>query len=239
MRVYADAEDLAQAARAEFLRRARDLIEGQGRFSVALAGGSTPRRLYELLTESELDWSRVHVFFSDERCVPPDDSASNYRMVREALLDVAPIPADNVHRMRGELDPEAAASAYEDELRRFFGPEAVAAPAFDLVLLGVGSDGHTASLFPGTPALEERERWVVANPVAALDTVRLTLTLPVLDAARAVLFLVAGESKQHAVAQVFAERADLVAVATPLPASRVQPAAGRLLWLLDRAAAGG
>jgi 6-phosphogluconolactonase len=235
MRVYADLEDLARAARAELLRRARDLVAERGRFTLALAGGSTPRRLYELLAESDLDWSRVELFFGDERCVPPDHADSNYRMAREALFDPARVPAQRVHRMRGELEPAAAAAAYEDELRAVLTPARGAVPAIDLVLLGLGDDGHTASLFPGTAALDERERWVVANRVPELDAWRLTMTYPLLNAASVVVFLVAGAAKRAAVERVLTPDVDEGSEAPP--AAHVRPASGRLIWLLDAAAA--
>jgi 6-phosphogluconolactonase len=240
MRVYADLEDLARAARAELLRRAHDLLAERGRFTLALSGGSTPRRLYQLLAEADLDWSRVEVFFGDERCVPPDHADSNYRMAREALLDPARVPEHRVHRMRGELEPAAAAAAYEDELRAVLAPPPGVAPSIDLVLLGLGDDGHTASLFPGTAALDEDRRWVVANRVPQLDAWRLTMTYPLLNAASAVAFLVAGSSKREAVERILAPDPDDGAHGDArelLPAARVRPASGRLIWMLDAAAA--
>lgn len=234
MRVFADADDLARAARAELLRRAGDLLEERGRFTLALSGGSTPRRLYRLLAPDDVDWSRVELFFGDERCVPPDHADSNYRMVREALLERVPIPAANVHRMRGELGADEAAHAYELELRAAFrlGPKDL--PRFDLVLLGLGTDGHTASLFPGTSALDERERLVAPgrSPGASADD-RVTLTFPVLNAAAAVAFVVAG-SEKAAVVAALSSGGD---AAGALPASRVRPGDGRVIWMLDHAAA--
>ena len=192
--VYDNPEELAQAAAREFAARAKEAIDERGRFAVVLAGGSTPRATYEILASDyadTIDWKDVHVFFGDERGVPPDHDDSNYKMARESLLDHVPI--GSVHRMQGELPPDEAAEAYEQELRDFFGSDDL--PGFDLILLGTGDDGHTASLFPETSALEVHDRWVVANPVLKLETTRITLTLPAINAARAVYFLVAGEDK--------------------------------------------
>jgi 6-phosphogluconolactonase len=167
VRVYDNPEELAEAAARKFATRAAEAIEDHGRFAVVLAGGSTPKATYEILARDyadRVDWSNVHVFFGDERGVPPDHEGSNYRMAREALLDH--VPAGSVHRMQGELPPDEAAEAYEQELRDFFGSNEL--PRFDLILLGTGGDGHTASLFPETSALEVHDRWVVANPVLKL-----------------------------------------------------------------------
>jgi 6-phosphogluconolactonase len=178
-----------------------------------------------------MPWHQVHLFWGDERCVLPDDPGSNYRLAHETLISQVPIPADNVHRMRGELEPEAAARAYQRVLEDFFcGPRA----RFDLVLLGLGQDGHTASLFPGSPAMAEVERLVA--PATALyqdrPAQRLTLTLPAINASRQVLFLVRGSAKAQVVQAV------VEGPAAHLPAQRIQPTAGRLTWLLDAAAAG-
>jgi 6-phosphogluconolactonase len=225
--VHADAEALARAAAQEVERAAREAIERRGRFDVALAGGSTPKRMYQLL-DAALPWSRVHMWFGDERCVPPEHADSNYRMVREALLDRIAIPAANVHRMRGEDEPAVAARAYEAELARELG----ASPRLDLVLLGVGPDGHTASLFPGTKAVVERSRRCVENWVEAKQSWRLTLTLPVFDAARRVMFVVAGADKREMLARVRAKPDPA------LPASLVGASSGlsAVEWWLDRAA---
>ena len=226
--VYESPEELAEAAAREFAAKAN---EERGRFAVALAGGSTPKTTYEILARDysgRIDWSRTHVFFGDERTVPPDHEDSNYRMAREALLDH--VPVGGVHRMRGELPPDEAAEACEEELRDFFG--SVELPRFDLILLGVGGDGHTASLFPETSALEVHDRWVVANPVLKLDTTRITLTVPVLNAARAVCFLVAGEGKAEALKEILEGDPD----PREYPASLIQPEGGPE-WMLDRSAA--
>lgn len=225
-----DAEALARRAAAHLAARAA--ASAGGRFSLALAGGSTPRRTYQLLAEpphrQAVPWDRVEVFFGDERCVPPDDPGSNHRMAREALLGRVPIPASRIHRIRGEdPDPEAEAARYQEELRAVLGPAA----RLDLVLLGMGSDGHVASLFPGDQALEERSRLVRAVVAPAPPPRRITLTLPALEAAAEVAFLVAGADKAERVADVLLGRDPA------LPAARVRPAGGAL-WLLDAAAAG-
>ena len=213
-----------------------------GRFVVALSGGSTPKRLYALLATAayagRVDWSRVHVFWGDERCVPPDDPASNYRMAREALLSRVPVPEGNVHRMRGEDDPGSAAAAYERELREIFvtpdGPPAcIPGRRFDLVLLGMGDNGHTASLFPGTPAVREAERWVLAQYVEAVSMWRVTLTPVVINAAAEVTFLVSGGDKAEMLRRVLKGPH----VPDALPAQAIAPGHGRLRWLVDAAAA--
>ena len=229
--VYDSPEELAQAAAREFAARAAESIGERGRFAVVLAGGSTPRATYEILARDytdTIDWKDVHVFFGDERSVPPDHTDSNYRMARGSLLDHVPI--GSVHRMQGELPPDEAAEAYERELRDFFGPDVI--PRFDLILLGTGPDGHTASLFPATSALEIHDRLVVANPVLKLETTRITLTVPVINAARAVYFLVAGEGKAGPVAEILEGDPD----PREYPASLIQPENGPT-WMLDRAAA--
>jgi 6-phosphogluconolactonase len=231
--VYDDPEELARAAASEFAARAVEAIGERGRFAVVLAGGSTPRATYEILARDyrdEVDWKDVHVFFGDERSVPPDHDDSNYKMARESLLDHVSI--GSVHRMQGELPPDEAAEAYEQELRDFFGPDDL--PRFDLILLGTGPDGHTASLFPETSALEVHDRWTVANPVLKLETTRITLTVPVINAARAVYFLVAGEGKAGPVAEILEGNPD----PREFPASLIQPENGPT-WMLDRAAASG
>ncbi len=231
LRVYNDARELSEAAAQIFVEEARRRIDESGRFAVALAGGSTPRMAYEMLAREysgleDLDWGRVHVFFGDERTVPPDHEDSNYRMAREALL--SRVPVGSVHRMRGEMEPREAAALYEKELEEFFG----GAPVLDLVLLGMGEDGHTASLFPCTPALDVRDRWVVENPVEKLNTTRLTLTVPAVNAASAVNFLVSGEGKADALKKILKEDAE----PQEYPANLIQPA-GELVWMVDADAA--
>lgn len=201
--------------------------------TLALSGGSTPRKMHEMLARKErINWSNVHVFWGDERTVPPDDAESNYRMARETLLDSVGLPDENIHRLKGELDPVEAATEYEDKLRSVFRLLPGDVPRFDVIVLGMGADGHTASLFPGTDALSETDRLVVANHVPQLDTVRLTFTFPVLNAARLVLFLVAGEDKADAAQQC------MLGESAP-PAGRVRPTDGDLHWLLDAKAAAG
>ncbi|CAN5868053.1 6-phosphogluconolactonase [soil metagenome] len=234
LKVYENKFELAHAAAGEFVELANSAIGDSGRFAVALAGGSTPEATYALLATEEfvgeVDWTKVHVFFGDERTVPPDDEDSNYRMAREALL--AYVSPASVHRMKGEMLPDEAAMEYEEELREFFGASEEP-PEFDLIQLGIGDDGHTASLFPNTPALDVIDRWVAQNPVSKLETVRITLTIPVLKAAKAVSFLVAGEGKAEALKKVLEEDAD----PRDYPSKFVQPA-GELNWMVDKAAAG-
>ena len=230
--VYETPEELAGASAREFAARAEEAIDERGRFAAALAGGSTPKATYEALARDyadRVDWGRVHVFFGDERSVAPDHEDSNYRMAREALLDH--VPLGGVHRMCGELPPEEAAAAYEEELRRFLGDDP---PRFDLNLCGLGEDGHTLGLFPETSALEVTDRWAVANPVLKLETTRLTLTVPVVNAARAVVFLVSGAGKAGALREILEGDADPRAY----PAKLVKPESGDLTWRVDQAAAG-
>src|ERR671910_118143 len=229
--VYDSSEELAEAAAREFAAKAEEAIEERGRFAAVLAGGSTPESTYQILARDYSDriaWSNVYVFFGDERAVPPHHEDSNLKMASEVLLDHVPVA--NVHRIKGELSPEEAAEAYEEELRTFFQTEDV--PRFDLILLGLGADGHTASLFPETPALEIHDRWVVANPVPRLNTTRITLTVPVINAARAVIFLVAGEDKAEALKETLEGDAD----PRVYPAKLVQPPGGPK-WMVDQSAA--
>ena len=231
----ATAADLFHAAAEEFVRAARTAIGAQGRFTVALSGGSTPKALYSLLATNYAGfaWNRVFLFFGDERHVPPTDPESNYRMVNESLLTKIAIPAENVFRVGAENpDPAAAASEYEAQLRRFFELKSGEFPRFDLILLGLGPDGHTASLFPDSPALNEESRLVVANWVAKFNAHRITFTFPVLNRAAEVMFLASGADKADMVRQVLEGKNT-----PPLPSQRVQPSDGKLLWMLDEAAA--
>ena len=233
--VYPDHQSFVDGAAAFIAGLAAESIAARGRFTIALAGGGTPRPIYARLAAADhaahIDWGKVHVFFSDERCVPPDDAASNYRMAREALLDHVPLPPDNIHRMRGEEDPALAALAYEQDLQRLFRTSVV--PAFDLICLGMGDDGHTASLFPGTAALRERERWVVAQYVAVARAWRVTFTATLINAARHVAFLVEGAGKSETLRRVLegAYQPDV------LPAQLIQPISGQTHWFVDAAAA--
>lgn len=234
----ADAEELARRAADYFQAAVEQDVLRQGVCRVALAGGSTPQRLYTLLARRPLSLRGVHLFWGDERCVPPDHPDSNYGLVQRSWLQWVEIPPQQVHRMPGELPPAQGAAAYTAELRAHWG--AIPWPSFDLVLLGVGEDGHTASLFPGSPALEESQAWVLAvphrqPPPPLVD--RLSLSLPVLNAARRVLFLVSGANKAPILRRLFAPTPE-EAAAEPLPAARVQPTAGRLTWLVEAAALG-
>jgi 6-phosphogluconolactonase len=243
--VYPDAERVANAAAGHFVTLAREAIADRRRFAVALAGGSTPKAAYSLLAKDEfatrVDWSQVHVFWGDERCVPPDHADSNYRMAREALIDRVPLPVGNVHRIQGELEPSQGAADYEQTLRLFLhspsgvrGAEAsVLPPRLDLILLGMGDDGHTASLFPGTRAVHEQTHWVLAHYVEKLEAWRVTLTPAVINAAANVTFVVTGSAKAERLRQV------LTGPYQPdvLPAQIVNPVRGRLRWLVDAAAA--
>ncbi|MCB9854533.1 MAG: 6-phosphogluconolactonase [Phycisphaerales bacterium] len=234
IRFFPDSDALMHGAASMFVERARLAVQSQGRFSVALAGGSTPKAAYELLAREpycdQVEWDRVYVFWGDERCVPPDDARSNYRMTCDALLDHVPIPVGNVHRIRGELLPADAASGYEAELIDHFGVEL---PRFDLVLLGLGTNGHTASLFPGTSVIHERMRRAAEVYVAESGLWRVTLTAPVLSGASAIAFLVAGAEKADVLRDV------LVGDYEPdrLPAQLLRPAANVTSWLVDHAAA--
>jgi 6-phosphogluconolactonase len=231
--VLTDLPRLAERAAGYCLRRMGETLRTSGRFSLALAGGSTPRALYAHLAEARLDWERVHFFWGDERGVPPGHPDSNYRMAQETLLARLPLPPENVHRIPGERPAREAARQYEAELRRFFGARL---PRFDLVLLGLGGDGHTGSLFPLSPAVRARRRWAVpvrhtAPPPPLVD--RVTLTLPVLNAAAQVVFLVAGADKAGILTEVLEGPFE----PERLPAQGVRPAQGGLLWLVDAAAA--
>lgn len=232
--VLDDLDAVTAAGRERFLAAAERAIRDHGVFRVALAGGSTPKRLYTALVSAPIDWSKVLFFFGDERCVPPTHADSNYRMAREALLSKVAIPNTNVHRIYAETDDKhAAAEEYEEELERVWGLIHHEMPRFDLVLLGMGSDGHTASLFPGTTALAETKRRVVANRVEKLGTWRITLTAPVINAAREVVLLVAGADKARVLKEVLQGPRD----PSRLPAQLVDPSDGELAWLVDRAAA--
>lgn len=238
IRVFDDPEGVARAAARRIVELAAAAVEEKGAFSLALSGGSTPRSVYELLAGEEfrgrVDWAKVHVFFGDERAVPADDADSNYRMANEALLSRVPVPAENVHRMEGLGDAAANASDYESVMRGFFG-EGAEWPRLDLVMLGMGDDGHTASLFPGTAALEERRAWAAANWVEKLGAWRVTLSAPAINAARHVLFLVTGAGKAERLREVLRGGRD----PARLPSQLISPDDGALEWFVDRAAAGG
>jgi len=239
VRRHRDADEVGRAAAEETVAVARQAVEARGRFFVALSGGSTPRRLYELLAESpyreRIRWSEVEFFWSDERAVDPDHPASNFRRAREALLQKVGVPPERIHRVQAErADLDAAAREYQRELARVFGVlEDGPPPRFDLVLLGMGADGHTASLFPRTLALREPLRWVVPSRAPVDPRDRLTFTLPLIDRARCVLFLVIGADKAAVLAEVLEGARD----PERLPSQGVDPTDGRLLWLVDEAAA--
>jgi 6-phosphogluconolactonase len=244
VRVLADLEALSRAAAEEFARTAADAVRRRGFFRVALAGGTTPRRLYALLADraapwrARIPWSATHVFFGDERLVPPDHPDSNYRMARRALFARVPIPPRQIHRVRGETRrPAAAARELERALRACFRLRSGAVPRFDLVILGMGADGHVASLFPGDPALGERRRLAAVadsgRGAAAPERARVTLTLPVLNRAARLMVLVSGASKAGALRRALAPGR-----ASPDPPARLlRPGRGRVTWLVDRAAA--
>ena len=230
VRVFPNLEELSWHAASRFEELAKRRVAEGHIFAAALSGGSTPRRLYQLLASvpfsDRIPWRSVHLFQVDERCVPPDHADSNYRMVREALLTNGLVPAPNFHRMAAELpDREQAARQYAEELARILKPQAGDWPRLDLVFLGLGSDGHTASLFPGSAALDEQSRWVAPNYVEKLNAYRLTLTFPVLNAAAEIIFLVAGADKAEALRQVL----DASSAAEKFPAQRVRGGGGGAL----------
>ena len=240
LKAFPDREALSRAAAETFLRLGANATRDFGVFTVALAGGNTPRRAYEIIAQTwrdapggPLDWSRVHLFWGDERHVPPDHPDSNYCMANDVLIRHVPIPAENVHSIPTELaDAWKAAEYYEEELRGFFQLGAGELPHFDLILLGMGADGHVASLFPETKAFEIDDRLVAANWVEPLEAWRITLTLPVLNFAGNVIVMVAGREKSETLRRV------VEGPHTPplLPAERLLPDSGALLWLADKEA---
>jgi len=203
---------------------AERVLSARERFCICLCGGNTPRAVYGELAKLPMDWARWVITFGDERCVPPDDAQSNYRMVREAWLEPASVPPTSVLRMCGELEPTEAAADYEKQLRTLF--PGADWPEHDVTLLGMGDDGHTASLFPGSEALREGSRWCVPNRVEKLDAWRLTLTYPVLNASRVVAFLVQGAGKQAVAEEIWAGRGEH-------PAGRIRPTSGALKWFVQ------
>ncbi len=236
IRILPTSADLFQAAANEFAKLASSAVQKSGRFSVALSGGSTPKSLYQLLASGafpRLPWDKTYFFFGDERHVPPDDPESNYRMANEAMLSKVPTPPQNVFRVPAEIkDAGAAANAYEQTLRNFFRLKPDELPRFDLILLGLGPDGHTASLFPGSTALTEKKKLVVSNWVEKFKTHRITFTFPVLNHAACVMFLASGSDKAGMLHEVLENpQADL-------PSQKVRPTDGSLVWIVDQAAAG-
>jgi 6-phosphogluconolactonase len=234
IRIYPDIEALSRAAAELFAIEARRAESERGRFAVLLAGGETPRRCYELLAEApvrdRVPWDAVHVFWGDERCVPANDRRSNAAMARRALLDHVPVPEAQIHPISCAGAPREGAAKYEGLLRAFFGG---GPPRFDLVFLGLGENGHTASLFPGTAVLEEQERWVAEVHVAEEGLHRVTLTAPAINQAALVAFLAAGEEKAAVLREALEGNTD----PRLLPARLIRPVNGELLWLVDRAAA--
>ena len=230
-------EDISEAGAERLARLANEAVRLNGRFTVALAGGSTPRSLYRLLSSgkyrNEIPWHKVHLFWGDERCVAPDHPDSNYGMVYEELLSAIDMPLENVHRIKGELG-EAAAPEYEKILEESFGIDGESFPRFDLVLLGMGDDGHTASLFPGTPAVSEEKRWVREVFVERLDSLRISLTPPVIRSAAEIMVLVGGEGKAAALKEVLRGAFD----PGRYPAQILRKSVGAVTWLVDEAAAG-
>ncbi len=233
--VFPTPDDLTRGSAGQIASVLSEAVSSRACAMMALSGGMTPRGVYAALASHSsqpiVPWMDVHVFWGDERCVLPDHLDSNFRMANEALLQHVPIPSTSIHRIQGEIEPVQAAIAYEKELRQTFRVGPAAVPRFDLVLLGLGSDGHIASLFPGTPALNEHQRLVTEVFVQKLNAFRVTLTLPVINYARHVLVLVSGESKAAILADVFLGSAKVY------PAQLIEPSAGDLHWLVDQDAA--
>ena len=237
--VEPDAAALARRAAAYFVERAQAVVAVRGRARMAISGGSTPKATFGLLADpsqpwrAKMPWDKVDLWWVDERCVPPDDADSNYRMTREEMLDKVPLKPEQIHRIEGELEPAAGAARYEEELRKGFGLAEDGLPQFDVMQLGMGPDGHTASLFPHTAALNETGRLAVANHVTAKDAWRITLTLPVINHAAEVFFLIAGTDKAQILKEVLLGPRD----PERLPSQLIFPANDILTLLLDRAAA--
>jgi 6-phosphogluconolactonase len=235
MHVFDDNRSFVDGAADFIAKSAVAAIAARGRFTIALSGGGTPKQIYARLATADyrglIAWEKVHIFFGDERCVPPEDARSNYRVACEAWFDHSPIPAENIHRIRGEDDPAREALRYEQDIAGLY--RSARPPAFDLILLGLGDNGHTASLFPGTAALRETTRWVVAQYVEVMTTWRVTFTAPLINAARHVAFLAAGAGK----AQMLWNVLEGPYQPDVWPSQLIQPAAGELHWLVDAAAA--
>ena len=237
--ILSGAEEIAYEAADSIVKLAQEVLNQKEYFRLVLSGGSTPKRLFKILTgdsyQNQLPWDRVHFFWGDERSVAPDHSDSNYRMAREAFLNHLKIPESHIHRLKGEAsDLNASALEYEGEIRDHFSiKENGVPPHFDLILLGMGSDGHTASLFPNTSALEKTNRWIVANYVEKFRTTRLTMTPLIINQAAWVIFLISGSDK----ASILSEVLEGPYEPKRLPSQLIQPEAGNIIWLLDRAAA--
>jgi 6-phosphogluconolactonase len=238
-RVYESSDALARAAAQHFAERVQQAIEKRGRARIAISGGSTPKEMFALLADGnefygkDLPWDKVELFWVDERPVGPDDPDSNYRMTNEQLLSKVPLAPEHVHRIEGELDPEEAAAKYESVIRREFRLEGAEAPRFDIVWLGMGDDGHTASLFPHTEGVHELGRIAFANHVPQKDTWRISLSAPVINEALEVVFLIGGDDKAAPLERVLYGEPDV----DETPAQLIQPKNGSLLFLLDEKAA--
>jgi 6-phosphogluconolactonase len=236
VQVLPDLGGISREAATLFVNASRNSIAAREKFAAAISGGSTPGRLYTLLSTSpcrdQVDWQKVHFFWADERCVPREDEASNFKLVFDRLLSKVPIPNENIHRIKGEEEPEKAARDYEADIKEFFGGSGL--PVFDLVLLGMGEDGHTASLFPGSKSLEETARLAIPVYLKKPYGNRITLTLPVLNNAAQILFLVAGISKATVLSEILrgGEKGG------EFPAGRIRPIRGTVIWLIDQEAAG-
>jgi len=237
--VEPDAGALARRAAQYFVEMAEEAVSARGFARIAISGGSTPKAAFELMGDpgqpwrGRMPWDKLELYWVDERCVPPDNTESNYRMTRETLLDRVPLGADQIHRMEGELAPEEAAARYESELRNSFKLEGAERPRFDLIALGMGPDGHTASLFPHTEALHEMSRLVTANHVPQMNTWRITLTWPVINRANSVFFLIGGADKAMILKEVLTGPKDV----ERLPSQLIRPASGILTLFLDKDAA--
>lgn len=228
--VWRDRASLSARGAELFAALAQEAVNAEGRFTVALSGGSTPEALYQILASdamrARVPWQQTQLFWSDERCVPPDDEQSNYRMAQDALLSYVNVPAGQIHRLRGEDEPQSAAAEYEAVLKQNFGSSD---PRFSLILLGLGEDGHTASLFPHSPALLDKEHLVAAPYVEKFAAYRLTFTFRLINNAANIVFLVSGKAKSKALRAVLEEKAD----GREWPASMVHPVDGNLVWLVD------
>lgn len=233
IRVYKNKDELVRQLSAKIRTIESNSIDERGRFTIALAGGSTPKALYEFLATVQpiMQWDKWHVFFGDERTVPPDDVDSNFHMVQESLLSKVAIPEHQIYRMKGELEPKESAEQYSQVLKDVFGDDRL--PQFDLILLGMGDDGHTASLFPRTEAIHEQEKWVVAHYVEKLDTWRITLTPSVINTAHHIIFMVTGEKKAKRLNQVLNGEYQ----PDTLPSQIINPTNGELHWYIDDLAA--
>jgi 6-phosphogluconolactonase len=236
VQILSDLEAISHEAASLFVNASRNSIAARKKFAAAISGGSTPRRLYALMSAApycdQVDWQKVHFFWADERCVSKEDEASNFKVAFDRLLSKVPIPEGNIHRIKGEEEPEKAARDYEADIRNFFGVSGL--PVFDLVLLGMGEDGHAASLFPGSESLEEKVRLAVPVHLGKPNWNRITLTLPVLNNAAQIIFLVAGSSKATVLSEILRDGEKR----REFPAGRIRPVQGKVIWLIDREAAG-